>query len=312
MQKDAKIYIPGHTGLVGARIVELLKEQGFSNLLVRSRTELELMNSKAVSNFFSSEKPEYVINCAAKVGGIKANVDYPAEFLYENTIIQNNIMWAAKELGVKKFLYISSAVVYPNECPQPIKEEYFMTGEPDPTKSGYAYSKIIGTKLAQYIYEEFDQCFIACMPTNLYGINDNFDPATSHVIPALIRRMHEAKVNNTPEVVIWGSGKARREFLYIDDFCNALIWMMNNYTDKQFLNIGTGEDISMQELATIIQKLVGYKGKLVFDATKPEGMMRRVFDVSRVNEAGWKHSTTFEEGLAKTYDWYLKEIATSQ
>lgn len=309
MDKKSKIYIAGHTGLVGASLIQRLKKQGYTNLLVRSHSELDLMDTSLVKNFFEKEKPEYVIDCAAKVGGIQANIDYPAEFLYENLQIQNNLIWSAKESKVKKFLYIGSAVVYPNECPQPIKEEYFMQGEPDQTKSGYAYSKIVGTKLCQYIHQEFNMTFIACMPTNLYGENDNFDPGTSHVIPALIRRMHEAKINKSPEVIIWGTGNAKREFLFIDDLSSALVWMMESYDKNQFLNVGTGEDISMRELAESIQKLVGYTGRLVFDASKPEGMFRRVFDVTRINNAGWKHETSLQQGLETSYKWFIKNIA---
>lgn len=308
MEKSAKIYIAGHTGLVGSSLVQRLLSIGYYNLILRTRSELNLTNPEAVKNFFSTEKPDYVIDCAGKSGGIKANVDHPAEFLYENLQIQNNLMWGAKENKVKKFLFIGSAVVYPNNCPQPIREEYFMQGEVDHTKSGYAHAKIAGVKLCESIYDEFGMNFISCLPTNLYGKGDNFDPDTSHVIPALIRRMHEAKINNMPEIIVWGSGDARREFLYIDDLVSALIWLMKNYNEKQFLNIGTGEDISMKELAHLIKGLVGYKGKLTFDSTKPEGMSRRLYDVSRLRKAGWHYSVNLKKGLSLTYDWYLKNV----
>lgn len=309
MEKTAKIYVAGHKGLVGSAVVAALSKAGYTNLLLRSHSELDLMDTQAVNEFFTNEKPEYVIDSAAKVGGIQANIDYPAEFLYENLQIQNNVMWAAKSIGVKKFLFIGSAVVYPNNSPQPMKEEYFMQGAPDPTKSGYAYAKIAGVKLAEYINDEFGLSFTSCLPTNIYGENDNFNPKTSHVIPALIRRMHEAKVNKTPEVAIWGNGTARREFLYVDDLAEAIVWIMEKYNDKQFLNIGTGEDISMRELAEKIKDLVGYQGKLTFDTSKPEGIPKRLFDVTRLQATGWHYSITLDEGLKRTYDWYLKNIA---
>jgi GDP-L-fucose synthase len=309
MDKSAAIYIAGHRGLVGSTIVNQLKSSGYKNLVLRTRAELNLMDDKAVRNFFMTEKPEYVIDCAAKVGGIEANIKYPAEFLYENLEIQNNLMWSAKEAGVKKFLFVSSAVIYPNVCPQPMKEESFMQGEPDPTKAGYAYAKIVGVKFCEYLQDEFGLNFIACAPTNLYGERDNFDPGRSHVIPALIRRMHEAKINQTPEVVIWGTGSSRREFLYIDDLASAIIWLMGHYDGKQFLNIGTGEDVSIKELAEMIKKLTGYGGRLVFDASKPEGTPRRLFDVTRLHATGWHHQVELEEGLRRSYNWYLQEVA---
>jgi GDP-L-fucose synthase len=309
MDQAATIYVAGHSGLVGNAVVTRLKSGGYTNLLLRSHSELDLMDPTAVRNFFATEKIDYVIDCAAKVGGIKANVDYPAEFLYENLQIQNNLMWSAKEAEVRKFLFVSSAVIYPNVCPQPMKEEYFMQGPPDPTKSGYAYAKIAGIKFCEYVYEEFDLPFISCVPTNIYGAGDNFDPERSHVIPALIRRMHEAKVAKAPEVTIWGTGKGRREFLYVDDLADAIVWALENYEDKQFLNVGTGEDISVKELAEIIKQLTGYEGKLVFDSTKPEGTPRRLFDTSRINNAGWHYKIGFEEGLRRTYKWYLEHVA---
>jgi len=310
MEKTAKIYVAGHTGLVGSAVVRRLKQDGYQNLILYTYSELDLMDSIAVQKFFKTEKPEYVVDCAAKVGGIQANIDYQAEFFYENIQIQNNLIWAAKEAKVRKFLFISSAVVYPNNSPQPMKEEYFMQGEPDPTKSGYAHAKIAGIKFCEYIYDEFGLKFISCMPTNLYGENDNFNPKTAHVIPAIMRRMHEAKVNNLPEVTIWGKGDARREFMYVDDLASALVWMLANYEQKQTINIGTGEDISMKELGEMVKKLVDYKGNLVFDATKPEGIPKRLFDVSRIHKAGWHHSISFEEGLKRTYDYYLSNIVT--
>jgi GDP-L-fucose synthase len=309
MNKSTKIFVAGHRGLVGSAIVRKLEKDGYTNLILRTRQELDLMDQKAVEAFFESEKPEYVIDSAAKVGGIKANMTYPAEFLYENLQIQNNLIWSAKKYGVKKFLFLGSSCIYPRNAPQPMKEEYFSTGAPEPTNEAYAYAKIAGMKLCEYIYDEFQLDFTSCMPTNIYGENDDFNPETSHVIPSLIRRMHEAKVSNTPEVVIWGTGVSRREFLHVDDLADAVVWQLTEYNEKQFLNIGTGEDISIKELAFLIKDLVEYEGELVFDSTKPDGMPKKLLDVSKLHEAGWKHSIHFDEGLKRTYDWYLANIA---
>jgi GDP-L-fucose synthase len=309
MEKLSKIYVAGHRGLVGAAVVRKLQAEGYSNLLLKTRQELDLMDSKKVHDFFMSEKPEYVLDSAAKVGGIKANMTWPAEFLYENLQLQNNLIWSSKEAGVKKFLFLGSSCIYPRDCPQPMKEEYFMQGKPEPTNEAYAYAKITGMKMCEYIYDEFDMKFTSCMPTNIYGENDNFDPETSHVIPSLIHRMHEAKVNNLPEVVIWGTGASRREFLHVDDLADAIVWLLKNYDQKQFLNIGTGEDISIKELAEVIKKLVDYQGNLTFDASKPDGMPKKLLDVSKLHKAGWRHKIKFEDGLARTYEWYLKNVA---
>lgn len=309
MEKTAKIYVAGHTGLVGAAVTRRLQNEGYNNLVLRSHAELDLMEQSAVANFFMDEKPEYVIDSAAKVGGIKANMTYPAEFLYENLQIQNNLIWSAKEAGVKKFLFLGSSCIYPRECAQPMKEEYFMEGKPEPTNEAYAYAKISGMKLCEYIYDEFKMNFTSCMPTNIYGENDNFDPETSHVIPSLIRRMHEAKIGNASNVVIWGTGVSRREFLHVDDLADAIVWLVQNYNKRQFLNIGTGEDISIKELAETIKHLVGYKGRLIFDATKPDGMPKKLLDVSKLHETGWHHRISFEAGLKRTYDWYLENVA---
>lgn len=310
--KRDKIFVVGHRGLVGSAVVRRLKSQGYDNLLLRTRTELDLNDQKAVKHFFEVEKPGYVINCAAKVGGIKANMTYPAEFLYENLQIQNSVIWAAKEAGVKKLLFLGSSCIYPRDCPQPMREDYFMQGPPEPTNEGYAYAKIAGMKLCEYIYDEFGMTFISCMPTNIYGEGDNFNPETSHVIPSLIRRMDEAKRNNAPEVVIWGTGMSRREFLHVDDLADAIVWLVEHYDDKQFLNVGTGEDMSIKELAEIVRQTVGYKGKLTFDSTKPDGMPRKLLDVSKLHEAGWRHSIKFQEGLERTYQWYLTNVIAKQ
>jgi GDP-L-fucose synthase len=311
MDKSAKIYVAGHKGLVGSAIVRMLQKNGYNNLVLKTRSELDLQDQIAVRDFFNTEKPEYVIDSAAKVGGIKANMTYPAEFLYENLQIQNNLIWSAKETGVKKLLFLGSSCIYPRESPQPMKEEYFSQGTPEPTNEAYAYAKIAGMKLCEYIYDEYNLDFTSCMPTNIYGENDNFDPETSHVIPSLIRRIHEAKVNNIPEVVIWGTGVSRREFLHVDDLADAVVWLLTNYTEKQFLNIGTGEDISIKELAEQIKELVGYQGSLVFDSTKPDGMPKKLLDVSKLHGAGWHHKIEFKDGLQRTYKWYLDSQAVT-
>jgi len=309
MDKSAKIYVAGHRGLVGAAIVRKLQSDGYTNLVLKTRTELDLSDQAAVRDFFMNERPEYVVDSAAKVGGIKANMTYPAEFLYENLQIQNNLIWLSKEAGVKKFLFLGSSCIYPRECPQPMKEEYFMEGKPEPTNEAYAYAKIAGLKLCEYIYDEFGMTFTSCMPTNMYGEGGDFNPETSHVIPSLLRRMHEAKMSDSPEVVIWGTGTSRREFLHVDDLADAVVWLLAHYDKKQFLNIGTGQDISIKELAEQIKKLVGYRGKLVFDATKPDGMPKKLLDVSKLHAAGWHHKIDFEDGLARTYKWYLENVA---
>jgi GDP-L-fucose synthase len=311
MDKNARIYIAGHRGLVGSAIVRSLKRQGFSNLILKTRTELNLLDQAAVRELFETHKPEYVIDAAAKVGGIQENIDHPATFLYENMQIQNNLMWAAKANTVKSFLFIGSSTIYARESIQPMAEDNFSIGKLDPSNEAYASSKVMGMKLCEYIYDEFKMNFTSCMPTNLYGEYDNFDPQTAHVIPSLIHRMHEAKVAANPEVVIWGTGMSRREFLHVDDMAEAVIWMIGNYNQKQFLNIGTGEDVSIKEIAEKIKELTGYDGTLVFDATKPEGVPKRLLDVTKIHNAGWKHKITLDEGLKRTYDWYLNNIANT-
>lgn len=304
MDKNSKIYIAGHTGLVGSSILRKFQKEGFSNLILRTMKELDLLDQKAVQGFFETASPEYVILAAARVGGIKANMTYPADFLYENLEIQNNVIWSALKNDVKKLLFLGSSCIYPRKCPQPMKEEYFMDGKVEPTNEGYALAKISGIKLCEKIYDQYGKPFISCMPTNIYGENDNFDAESSHVIPALIGRMHDAKINNSPEVIIWGSGISRREFLYVDDLADALFWLMQNYEQKQFLNIGTGIDISIKELAFLIKDVVKYEGKLVFDTTKPDGMPKKLLDVSKVNDMGWKYSISLEEGLKKSYEFF--------
>ncbi|MFH1048219.1 MAG: GDP-L-fucose synthase [Patescibacteria group bacterium] len=308
MNKNSKIYVAGHIGMVGSAVVRKFKKEKFNNLILKNRNELDLFDQRSVKKFFDKEKPEYIIDCAAKVGGIKANVDFPADFLYENLQIQNNLIWQAHLSNVKKLLFLGSSCIYPRECPQPMDESYFMSGKVEPTNEGYAVAKIAGMKLCEKISEQYKQIFISCMPTNIYGESDNFDLNSSHVVPALIRRMHEAKLNNLPEVVIWGSGGSRRELLYVDDLADAILWLMLNYNEKQFLNIGTGEDVSIKELAFAIKKVVGYEGNLVFDKTKPDGMPKKLLDVSRMNKLGWKYRINLSDGLEKAYRFYLKSV----
>lgn len=308
MDKNAKIFVAGHRGMVGSAIVRRLQETGYNNLVLKTRQELDLLDQNAVRAFFEAEKPEYVVDAAAKVGGIKANMDHLAEFLYENTLIQNNIIWSAKETGVKKLLFLGSSCIYPRECPQPIKEDYLLTGSLEQTNEGYAIAKISGLKLCEYLYVQHGLKFISAMPTNLYGQNDNFDPESSHVLPGLMGRMHKAKLEDTPEFTVWGTGTPRREFLYVDDLADAAVWMLESYDNRQFLNVGTGEDITIRELAETLQRVIGYQGKLVFDTSKPDGTPRKLLDVSRLHDAGWKHKIIFEEGVKRTYDWYLENI----
>jgi GDP-L-fucose synthase len=309
MQKDAKIYVAGHRGLVGSAIVRRLQKAGYNNLLTRTHKELDLKDSAAVRDFFQAEVPEYVIDSAAKVGGIKANMEHQADFLYDNLQIQNNIIWNAKEVGVKKLLFLGSSCIYPLDSPQPMKEEYFMTGKPEPTNAGYAWAKIAGMELCNAIQDQFKLNFISCMPTNIYGVGDSFDPEHSHVIPGLMKRMHDAKLAKTPQVEIWGTGNTRREFLYVDDAADAILWLMENYDEPQFLNVGTGEDISIKELAHLMKDVVGYEGELFFDTSKPDGFPRKLLDVSKLNKLGWKHQTSFEDGLKTTYEWFLANVA---
>lgn len=305
MDKNAKIYIAGHTGLVGGAIVKKLEDLWYSNIIKKTRHELDLLDQIAVYAFYEQEKPEFVINSAARVGGIKANMDYPADFLYENLQIQNNIIWGAHLYGVKKLLFLGSSCIYPRESIQPIKEEYFLTGKLEPTNEWYALAKISWMKLCEKINEQFGKQFISCMPTNIYWPWDNFDPESSHVIPALIKRMYDAMVEKRESIKIRWTGNNRREFLYVNDFADACVWMMNNYHDKEFINIWTGEDISIKDLAFVIKDIIWYKGQLIFDTSKPDGMPLRKLDVGRINSLGWKATTNIIDWIKKTYDFYL-------
>ena len=306
MNKNSKIYIAGHKGLVGNGILKKLIELGYSNLAMRSHFELDLQNKEKVFKFFEQEKPEYVFLAAAKVGGIQANKNYPVEFLYNNLEIQNNVIMAAYKFKVKKLMFLGSSCIYPKNSEQPMKEEYLLTGELESTNEAYSLAKISGLNICEYFRKQYGCDFISVMPTNVYGPNDNFDLETSHVIPGLMRRFYEAKITQKEEVVIWGSGKIKREFMYIDDLSDALVFLMNNYSENKFINIGTGIDIEINELAEIIKEIVGYKGKIINDLSKPDGTPRKLLDVSRLEAAGWKYKVELKEGIEKTYKWYLE------
>jgi len=310
MEKHQKIYIAGHRGMVGSAIVRKLNQEGYSNLVYRSSAELDLRDQKAVFDFFSHEKPEFVFLAAAKVGGILANNTYRADFLYDNLMMEANIIKASHAFGVEKLLFLGSSCIYPKMCPQPIKEEYLLTGLLEPTNEPYAIAKIAGIKLAETFREQYGCNFISAMPTNLYGPNDNYDLANSHVLPALIRKFHEAKINNNPTVSIWGTGTPKREFLHVDDLAQACYFLMQNYNGETWINVGTGEDVSIKELAETIKEIVGYSGSLVFDSEKPDGTPRKLMDVSKINQLGWKHSISLKEGIISTYADYLQKITT--
>ncbi len=306
IDKNSKIYIAGHKGLVGSAILRKLESSGYKNLVLKTRNELDLIDEKATEEFFLKEKPEYVFAAAAKVGGILANRDHPADFIYENLKVQNNIIHNAYKNDVRKLLFLGSTCIYPRLSKQPIKEEYFQTGKLEPTNEAYAIAKIAGIIMCQSYNKQYGTNFISAMPTNLYGINDNFDLGSSHVLPALIRKFHDAKTDNQSEVIIWGSGTPKREFLFVDDLADALLFLMNNYNDSDIINVGTGEDISILDLANMISEIVGFKGKIVTDPHKPDGMPRKLVDVTKINNLGWKHKTSLKVGIKETYIWFLK------
>lgn len=308
MKKDSKVYIAGHKGLVGSTIVSELKAQSYSNLILASHNDLDLTIQADVKNFFREEKPEYVFLAAAKVGGIKANSENPADFFYKNSMIQNNVIHSAYKNGVKKLLFLGSSCIYPKNCPQPIKEEYLLSGYLEETNEAYAIAKISGLKMCQYYRKQYGVDFISAMPTNLYGPNDNFDLDTSHVLPALIRRFHEAKINNSPKVILWGTGSPKREFLHVEDLANACVFLMKNYSEESHINVGTGVDLTIRELANIISEIVNYTGEIDFDSTKPDGTMRKVLDVSKIQDQGWSHKVGLREGIEKTYEWYKEAV----
>lgn len=305
MDKQSKIYVAGHRGMVGSAIVRNLEDKGYTNIIGKTSKELNLMRQDEVERFFEVEKPDYVFLAAAKVGGIHANNTYPAEFIYNNLMIESNIIHSAYKTGVKKLLFLGSSCIYPKMAPQPIKEEYLLTGSLEPTNEAYAIAKIAGIELCKFYRRQYGCDFISAMPTNLYGINDNFDLETSHVMPALIRKFHEAKINGDKEVVMWGTGKPKREFLYVDDLADACVHLMNNYSDETHVNVGTGEDVEIRELAQIIKEVVGYEGEMVNDLSKPDGTPRKLLDVSLLESTGWKYSTKLKDGITKVYDWYL-------
>ncbi len=303
---EGKIYVAGHRGLVGSHILECLQEQGYTNIITMTRKELDLRNQSAVLDFFMEEKPQYIFLAAAHVGGIQANNTYPAEFIMNNLQIQCNVIDAAYKSGVKKLLFLGSSCIYPKTCPQPMAEEYLLTGELEPTNEAYAIAKIAGLKMCEFYNRQYGANFISVMPTNLYGPNDNFDLESSHVLPALLRKIHEAKLNNSPTVEVWGSGEPLREFLYVKDMAEACIFIMENYDAANFLNIGTGVEVSIRQLAEIIKDIVGYRGELVFDVSKPDGTPRKLLDVSKLHDLGWYHKVDLIEGIEKTYKWYLE------
>jgi len=303
---DSKIYVAGHTGLVGSAIVRRLQKSGYRHIITRTVEELDLTNQAKTDSFFETEKPEYIFLAAAKVGGIEANNTYPADFIYINLVIETNVIKASHDHQVKKLLFLGSSCIYPKECPQPIKEEYLLTGPLEPTNEAYAIAKIAGLKMCQFFKKQYGDSFVSVMPTNLYGPNDNFDLQTSHVLPALVRKFHEAKVNKAPYVEIWGTGTPRREFLYVDDLADAVVFVMRHYDGIEHINIGTGEDLTIAELAGVIKKIVEYTGEIKFDPTKPDGMMRKLLDVSKLNKLGWKPKVSLEDGIKKTYDIYRR------
>jgi GDP-L-fucose synthase len=312
VEKDAKIYVAGHRGMVGSAIYRKLIQLGYSNIVTRTSQELDLRNQQAVADFFNEEKPDYVFLAAAKVGGIMANNTYRADFIYENMAIQNNVIKSSYDNEVTKLMFLGSSCIYPKMAPQPLNEDLLLTGTLEPTNEPYAIAKIAGIKMAEAFRDQYGCNYISVMPTNLYGINDNYHPQNSHVLPALIRRFHEAKVNNLDEVVIWGTGTPLREFLFSDDLADACVFLMNNYDEKQFVNIGIGEDLSIKDLAELIKEVIGYEGNISFDSSKPDGTPRKLMDVSKLHALGWKHKINLREGIKLAYEDFLsKEEATS-
>jgi len=304
--KSSKIYVAGHNGMVGSAIVRKLKSLGHNNLVLKSSKELDLRNSEDVTSFFNMERPEFVFLAAAKVGGILANSNYKADFIYDNLTIQNNVIKNAHLFNVEKLLFLGSSCIYPKNAPQPIKEEYLLTGLLETTNEPYAIAKIAGLKMCQYFREQYGCNFISIMPTNLYGINDNFDLKTSHVLPALLRKFHDAKLNNENQVEIWGSGNPKREFLYVDDLAHACVFLMKNYNKSETVNVGTGEDISIKDLALLIKNITDFKGDLYYDSSMPDGTYSKLLDVSKINNLQWKAKISLTVGIKLTYDWYIK------
>ena len=306
IKQTSKIYIAGHRGLVGSAILRRLKADGYKNIITRTSAELDLTDQRAVGKFFVVEKPEFVFLAAARVGGIYANNIYPAEFIYQNLMIQTNIIHQSYLHKVKRLLFLGSSCIYPKHCSQPMKEEYLMTGLLEPTNSPYAVAKIAGIEMCHSYNRQYKTNYIPVMPTNLYGPNDNFDLKTSHVLSALIRKFHEAKIKDQKEIVVWGTGTPRREFLHVDDLADACVYLMNYYDGTDLINIGTGEDITIRKLAELIGQIVGFKGGISYDTSKPDGMLRKLLDVSKINALGWKSKIGLEEGIRETYNWYVE------
>ena len=306
MNLDSRIYVAGHNGMVGSSIVRRLKELGYTNIITASKKELNLLNQTDVQSFFSNELPEYVFLCAAKVGGIKANNEMKGDFIYENLMIQSNIIKYSKDFNVKKLLFLGSSCIYPKMSPQPIKEEYLLTGLLEPTNDAYSIAKIAGIKMCQSFNQQYGTNYISVMPTNLYGPNDNYDLNNSHVLPAMIRKFHEAKLEGKDEVEIWGTGTPKREFLYVDDLADACHHLMLNYNGSEIVNIGTGQDVTIAELAVGIKNIVGFEGKIYFNPKMPDGTPRKLLDVSKLSSLGWTYKTSLKEGIQKTYADYVK------
>uniref|UniRef100_UPI004055C3D9 GDP-L-fucose synthase n=1 Tax=Agathobacter sp. TaxID=2021311 RepID=UPI004055C3D9 len=304
LDRSKKIYVAGHRGLVGSALVRKLKAEGFLNIVTRTHAELDLTRQTKVETFFKEEKPDYVILAAAKVGGIYANDTYPADFIMKNLQIECNIIDAAHKNGVKKLLFLGSSCIYPRECPQPIKEEYLLSGYLEKTNEAYALAKIAGLKMCAFYNQQYGTDFISVMPCNLYGINDNFSTENSHVLPALMRKFHEAKINNAATVTVWGSGKPLREFLNVDDLADACLYLMDHYTGNEFFNVGYGEEVTILELAEMMKRVTGFQGEIVLDGSKPDGTPRKLTDISRLKEMGWEPKICLEEGLKQTYEWY--------
>ena len=305
MDKNGKIYVAGHRGMVGSAIVRALENNGYHNIVTRTHKELDLTRQDAVEAFFEEEKPDYVFLAAAKVGGIVANNDAPADFLYENMILEMNVIHSAFKNNVKKLMFLGSSCIYPRMCPQPIKEEYLLTGALEQTNEAYALSKISGLKYCEYLNRQYHTDYISVMPTNLYGPNDNYHPTHSHVLPALIRRFHEAKVDNLPYVTCWGTGKPLREFLYVDDLADACVFLMNNYSGNETVNLGTGKELTIKELTELVAKVIGYTGEIRWDSSKPDGTPRKLLDVSKLESLGWHYKTELEEGIRLSYQDFL-------
>jgi len=308
MNLNSKIYIAGHRGMVGSAIWRILSAKGYTNLVGRSSAELDLRNQQAVRDYISTEQPDVVIDAAARVGGILANNNYPYQFIMENMLIQNNLIDSALQAGVEKFIFLGSSCIYPRLAPQPLKEECLLTSDLEPTNEWYAIAKITGVKACQAIRKQFGKDYVSLMPTNLYGTHDNFDLNTSHVLPAMMRKFHEAKLNNHAPVTLWGSGTPLREFLFVDDMAEAVVFALENTLPDYLYNIGTGVDLTIKELAETIQKITGHQGEIIWDATKPNGTPRKLMDISKMHDLGWKHKVDLEQGIQMTYDWFVENV----